>query len=922
MPNGAAQSTKNGEETVSQRKEWVTITLLLVLVLAVFWKAVLGGIFYFGDIYNLHYPLRAAYARELARLDLPLWSPDVLAGYPLLAEGQLGALYPPNLILHFLLPVPIALNVFILGHLVWAAIAAYAFARWLKLSRPAALCTGLVYALGGFTVAHLDHVNILASASWMPWLLLMTGRLMTNRSGSRLGDAVALALFTGLELLAGHVQIAVLTLLAVAAYALYMAWMTRASLKTVGLFAVSLAVGACLAAVQLLPSYELTQLSVRAGGLDPTFSTSFSLHPAYLVGLVFPFFLGSPSPRASVEYVAYLGLLPLLLVLLAPLTARLRAQTTQQPLKQERFFAVLAAVALFLALGRWNPVYTILTRVPVLSLFRVPARYLYWFSLSAAVLAGLGFDAVLGCTGGDSGTSLNLGSWLLIVLAAASALLATLRASSVDDLVVVWSRLPLALAILSLAWLVWARWRKQATQLRAVVALVLIVVDLVAFNAVYSRTNNQTMSLQEFAAQPRSLAFLRSQEGVYRLYTNEQIVPWLSVMRESYYWNTALVDDQLSGNGSFPLMLARYAQFTAHMTPRMLDLLGVRYFLIPQVLPVDEASESYDLQDPFALNPVGRSVAIQPTQVLTVEVESYLSHSVDWVDGQQVAQIVLQGTQGEREAISLQAGWHTSEWAYDRSDVSLAVRHAQAPVARTWPARSGFPPENHRGYTYRAVFRLKQPLIVQNVEVQALVPSAYLRIERLALSDAAGRTQLLSHLENQGDHTLAYRSEDVAVYENHDVLPRAFVVHEAQAVPDDEDALLSLQDPAFDPAAQVLLASGSAPLEVAPSSGTDQVQWLVYDSRRVALQVRSAGDGYLVLTDSWYPGWRASVDGHETPVVRADLVFRAIFLPAGEHRVEFSYAPSSFQMGLLISLAALAVLFVLGVVARWAARAH
>ncbi|MGB9879801.1 MAG: hypothetical protein ACPLRM_03475, partial [Anaerolineae bacterium] len=153
-----------------ERKDWVAILVMLFLVLAVFWRAALGGIFYFGDIYRLHYPLRSVYAAELARFSLPLWTPDVFAGYPLLAEGELGALYPPNLILHALLPVPVALNVFILGHFVWAAIGAYAFARRLKVGRTAALCSGLVYALGGFLVAHLNHVNIVASAAWLPWI--------------------------------------------------------------------------------------------------------------------------------------------------------------------------------------------------------------------------------------------------------------------------------------------------------------------------------------------------------------------------------------------------------------------------------------------------------------------------------------------------------------------------------------------------------------------------------------------------------------------------------------------------------------------------------------------------------------------------------------------------------------------------------
>jgi uncharacterized membrane protein YfhO len=64
-------------------------------------------------------------------------------------------------------------------------------------------------------------------------------------------------------------------------------------------------------------------------------------------------------------------------------------------------------------------------------------------------------------------------------------------------------------------------------------------------------------------------------------------------------------------------------------------------------------------------------------------------------------------------------------------------------------------------------------------------------------------------------------------------------------------------------------------------------------------------EGYLVLTDAHYPGWRALTDGLEMPIYRADLLFRAVYLPAGQHRVEFVYDPLSFKLGAAISLTAL-----------------
>lgn len=893
-----------------ERKDWIAVLVMIFLVLAVFWRATLGGIFYFGDIFRLHYPLRSVYAAELARLSLPLWTPHVFAGYPLLAEGELGALYPPNLILHALLPVPVALNLFILGHFIWAATGAYAFARRLKVWRTAALCSGLVYALGGFLVAHLNHVNIVACAAWLPWIFLVTDRFLAgDTSQHRARDAALLALFIGLEFLAGHPQIALLTFLAMISYALYLAWVFRPQGRLLIFFAFSVLLGIALAAAQLLPTYELTQFSVRFRGLDPAFFTSFSLHPLYLVSLFSPFVLGNPYPNASVELVGYVGWLPLLLALLAPFIGQTRLGITARLFKPARFFAVLAAVGLLLALGRWNPLYLSLLRLPVFSLFRAPARYLYLFAFSVAMLAGLGFHALLSRVRDIPEIVESSLVWLGIVAIAVLTLLGTLRIPTVDKWIDLWKWLPIALAMLSVGWLAWAWWSRGSSQrFLSAAALGMVVMDLFAFNAVYNLTYNQTMPLAQFTAQPRSLSFFREQPDLYRLYTHEEILPVLSVMRESYYPNMALIHGLSAANGYFPLEPAFYAQYVEQMTPHMLDLLGVKYFLIPQVLPVDETSEFYDVEDPFALNPVGRNVAIPPVQVAMVEVESYTSHSVDWLEGQPVAEIRLYGVGGESETILLRAGWHTAEWAYQRSDVREAVRHSQAPVARSWPARSGFPPENHPGYVYQARFRLQTPFTVQAVEVEPLVPAAYLRIERLILIDAQGKQHLLAHLARKGDHTLAYRSEDVAVYLNHDALPRAFMVHKARAISDDSETIRILREPDFDPGTEVLLAAEHVVTTQPPAEGADTVEVLDYDSCKVVVRVQAEADGYLVLTDAWYPGWRARVDSQESPLLRADLLFRAVYLPAGAHLVEFSYTPRSFHVGLLISVVSLLII--------------
>ena len=77
------------------------------------------------------------------------------------------------------------------------------------------------------------------------------------------------------------------------------------------------------------------------------------------------------------------------------------------------------------------------------------------------------------------------------------------------------------------------------------------------------------------------------------------------------------------------------------------------------------------------------------------------------------------------------------------------------------------------------------------------------------------------------------------------------------------------------------------------------------------LEVNANAPGFVVLTDSWYPGWEARVDGKEVPILHADVLFRAVAVPAGRSRVEFDFRPRSVALGGLVAAGAAALLGVL-----------
>jgi hypothetical protein len=162
-----------------------------------------------------------------------------------------------------------------------------------------------------------------------------------------------------------------------------------------------------------------------------------------------------------------------------------------------------------------------------------------------------------------------------------------------------------------------------------------------------------------------------------------------------------------------------------------------------------------------------------------------------------------------------------------------------------------------------------------------------------------------------GAYRLIY-SGDVKIYENLDVLPRAFLVDGWQWQPDINASVTAMANVSFDPAATAILVGEGEPVSASSAAG-GRVEVVGYGAERVALRTESNTDALLVLTDAFYPGWQARLNGKAARIYQADGMFRAVFVPAGRHEVVFTYAPELYLVGRRISVLACllwAVLFV------------
>ncbi len=835
---------------------------LIGLVLAVGWVLLLfgevllrGRLYYGGDLARIYLPFRAALCRALARGRLPWWTPELGIGYPLLAEGEVGALYPPNWLACALGPAELSLTVSIVTHYALLGLGFYLWARSLGLSRSAAALGALVVTGGGFAVAHLGHVSMLSVLAWLPWMLWLGQRLLAG--GQRAGLlGLALAAVVALQFLAGHAQISLLGLMLVGVHALKTA-LTQRRWRRLGGWALALALGMLISAPQLLASFQLGQLSQRAGGLDPVFFTSYSFHPLLAATLLSPFVLGNPYPTGSVELMAYCGLLSVFLGWLGLWRSRQRDRW---------FHAALAAAGLLLALGRWNPAYELLRHVPVLNLFRVPARYLLWTTFELALLAGYGLDALMAAGARPAVVRphlrVNAVTAGVGTIALALAGLTVWRSADADALVAAWRWLPLGWLVGCLA-LLWAAGRAPR-KLWMLAALALLAADLGAYGAVLDRTYNVSIPRQELAQPPRVLGPLRAAQ---RLYTKEEILPALEVMEESLYPDLALRQGVASANLYAPLVPRNYGDYIAGLRAERLNRLGVTHYAIPQLLPVDAERELYDVQDPLGAVPYDTWLSLEPGAVARVEVESYLSHAADLADGALAAHLWLRTAEGRELSFPLRAGLETAEWAYERPDVAAQVVHGLPAIASTWPASSGFPPVEHAGHTYLARWELAGERIVA-ARIEPVLNPAFVRVERVRLVAPDGAETLLSHASGQGDHAIVYRSEDVLLYRNLEALPRAYTLP-ADLVHVEGSAATLPERP---------ISLKATPAEIVSDEGEHLV---VHAGTDVA--------SILVLADLAYPGWRVTVDGASAPLLTVDGVFRGVLLAPGAHVVEFQY---------------------------------
>ena len=744
---------------------------------------------YDGMLFNV--PLRVATAQIIWSGHVPLWNPYIFGGMPLLASAQGGLLFPPNWFYLIFSPA-VATNLMVISVYMIAALGAYLFARRTGASIAGAAVTSIVWQSGGFLLAQISHINIVHTAAILPWVLWSLERYVA--SGSRVRGAL-LALFIAIQIFAGHQQTFAYAFLLVCAYAIVMAFGNTTQRKHYLGSLAYVGAGVLLGAVQILPTVELLRNSVRATATYEFFS-SFSMPGSFFVTLLAPYVLGGGDSRLFrapyigqlfyTEYVAYAGVLAVMLSVVALLL---------KPDKRTKFWVAAAVIGFILALGSNAPLYLyrLIYFVPVMNLFRVPARHLLEFNFAIAVLAGRGLTSLEAMRNDKRTTRFVL--ILSGVVFLLTILIVTLgrpsnfqlaRAVPVTLLRAPELFVPIVVAGVS-GFAIWffARGRRGALAL----LMTVLVADLWLWGQFCGWYTASGGIPKEFWTAPESVQLLREKASAptsYRILTTHQVFHpgtpvsnappngWTLWTEPDVYMMYGI--QNTAGYDGFGL--ERYSELAGRMklwgeltdanatlrgNSRELDILNTRYLISRREqandFPTDNgvaessvadstfspATEKYgdylfganDLTLPNITTGKRLTIKVPLTDADHVALITNLTFAEDIPDNTVVAHLHLRAKGGKDFDLPLRAGVETADWAFDRPDIRARIKHKRAVVATSYDVSDA--QHKYKGHTYVASFVLPEKVTIESgyveLDTQLKASGFSLRVFRVSLVD-------------------------------------------------------------------------------------------------------------------------------------------------------------------------------------------
>jgi hypothetical protein len=859
------------------------LLLLLLPLLLRFYAPTLSGekAFHIADHTYYFEPFTRFIADAFAAHRLPLWNPYIYCGMPQIAVPSPGIFYPPNF-LFSCFSYSQALSLLIMFNQLAAALGAFLLIYSFGWGMTAATVAGITMSMCGYMFSLENNATLVAGAAWAPMMLWSYRRIKLDLSiGKRPYFAAAISIVaTFMSISAGRPEVFLPACLLTISMCLRDAWRSRRNRKHPNKYAIDLAwqfgslfIATLLVMPILMPALEWVRLSPRANGLNLSQTFMWSVNWYDLIGLFLAYPFGDLQ-RVGAPHLSLVATRPVFFPFVPSCYIGPIAWTCaiwgmcDKSWRNRKLISIYSICLLILCLGEYTPVApAIMQAFPALTAFRFPIKWMIFLILALAIAAARGASNLVRGRLSSTARKAGLIFWGL-TLTAATLFISLAMANTPVQL----AKPPLpvdAELLLGLSLLLGAMCGFAACGLELLLGIktisagktAVLLPCLIAINLLIPACNFQQLLITPKFFETKS--FMKEFLDKAKEELTQQHVKGAGEGRFlSLYFDPLWVPLHYRTNfdGQF------HALYDIHWTTAYFDY--ARNLLLPNTNLDKHVPETFGYE--------------------AAETGAYRTLFFDIL---RQCSVCLPGNRATDRTPNTQ---HSS-------DVPL-LRFCQS-TATGWLGTQCTKGPDQIPLLDARYFTLMKEDKDKNVRlfrVKEQLPRAYLTRywmwcdEQKPIMDKI-RTADLSQF-NPTVLTLVERNTTSGIKDikgtDRDFGPilRGAPDRSPSIPPEIEHASFNDRDPFID----------SFPVSI-----------MTDDPEHISMSVKPDRDCFLVLTDHFYPGWQASIDGAKRPCYRVNAEGRAVYVPAGPHLIEFNYVPDSLALGFQLATAGLAVLVLL-----------
>lgn len=759
-----------------------------------------------SDSSALYFPIFKFYGEEIKRGNFPLWCPPLVGGYPLFANSTALMLNPFTLLL-MILPVVEGYSWSLILKIFLGGVGMFLYLRLLRLKPASALFGSIIYMFNGLAMSKLEIPWMTQSLWSIPFIFFFLEKIFLKR---RIFLSFYAAIFLALQFVGAHPQTGMYVTAFALLYILAKLWRQRQKnkekvRKIAFLVFLPFIFMPLLAAVQLVPMFELNSLGQRVPN-EPLQWIS----PLHFVTLLIPQFFGNnldnfqaiAKMERNISHLfhldfplitfPYLGILPLVFVIIAPLK-KIRKNAYRQ------FFTVviLGLIILHLTIPLWTP---LAEKIPLVNtmwnIYRIDVVLVF----GLAILAAYGLECFR-----------EMPSFYLKTI-------------------------------------------------KRILKVFFVIIGLVTLAGLLLQT------------QWGKTLFFRSGEYVALKFYAERDLAYYQKILKDWHFLLSQHFNLLNPTLIIPLALTLGAGiFFLIWEHKKIGKQGLLAILF--LITLADLFYVGRVYNPLVTQKKDVFPMIRPLEFLVQDQSFYR------VSSTQGAHVIFPN----------------SLLAYNIADIGIEynIYPLRYNEYMSFAEDSDKANLSHPFHTNILFTRYDSPLFdIFNVKYVFRDPRRPITREKFEM---------------------VYNDDDIKIYQNTKALPRTWIVPQVQVLANKEEILNTLRDKEFNPWQTVIfeeepLLTGSQKLEKA------EAQITKYETEEVVIKTELSDDGFLILSDSYYPGWEVYVDGIKDKIYRANYLGRGVALRAGEHNVVFKFEPMTVKIGAYISLISLLILvfFTLG----------